>query len=108
MRIKQFPLTEPAAGSLLVRLTVSNICGSDLHTWRQAELGQLPGLRLPVIWGHEMTGRVAALGDGVTHDSAGAELRVGDRVVYKDMRPCFNCRACERGNVIACPTLWSH
>jgi len=108
MRIREFPVPHPAPGSILVRLTVANICGSDLHIWHQAETGQIPGLRLPVIWGHEMTGRVAALGNGVTHDSAGSELRVGDRIVYKDMLPCFHCRACERRNFVACPTLWAH
>jgi len=108
MRIRQFPVPQPGPGSIVVRLTVSNICGSDLHLWHQAERGEIPGLRLPVIWGHEMTGRVAALGAGVTRDSAGAELQVGDRIVYKDMRPCFHCRACLRRNFVACPTLWAH
>ena len=108
MRIREFPVPKPRPGSILVRLSVSNICGSDLHIWHQAECGDIPGLRLPVIWGHEMTGRVAALGGGVTHDSAGAELHVGDRIVYKDMRPCFHCRACQRRNFVACPTLWAH
>jgi D-arabinose 1-dehydrogenase-like Zn-dependent alcohol dehydrogenase len=108
MRIREFPLPEPRTGSILVRLSAANICGSDLHTWHEAEAGLMPNLRLPVIWGHEMAGRVAALGEGVERDSAGAELHVGDRIVYKDMRPCFHCRACARGKFTACPTLWSH
>jgi threonine dehydrogenase-like Zn-dependent dehydrogenase len=108
MRIREFPLPQPRPGSILVRLTAANICGSDLHTWHEAEAGLIPNLRLPVIWGHEMTGRVVALGEGVVRDSAGAELRVGDRIVYKDMRPCFECRACARSKFTACPTLWSH
>src|ERR1051326_4348084 len=108
MRIREFALPEPGPGSILVRLSAANICGSDLHTWHEAEAGLIPNLRLPVIWGHEMTGRVAALGQGVVRDSAGAELHVGDRIVYKDMRPCFQCRACARGKFTACRTLWSH
>jgi D-arabinose 1-dehydrogenase-like Zn-dependent alcohol dehydrogenase len=108
MRIREFPVPEPGPGSIVVRLSAANICGSDLHLWHQAENQELPELRLPVIWGHEMTGKVAALGNGVTHDSAGAVLRVGDRIVYKDMRPCLHCRACERRNFVACPMLWTH
>jgi threonine dehydrogenase-like Zn-dependent dehydrogenase len=108
MRIREFPLPDPGPGSILVRLTAANICGSDLHAWHEAEAGLMPNLRLPVIWGHEMTGRVAALGEGVVGDSTGAELHVGDRIVYKDMRPCFHCRACARGKFTACPMLWSH
>ncbi|MHB8619190.1 MAG: zinc-binding dehydrogenase [Chloroflexota bacterium] len=108
MRIREFPIPRPGPGALLIRLSVANVCGSDLHAWHEAEAGEAPGLRLPVIWGHEMTGRIAAMGDGVTVDSTGAELAIGDRVVYKDMRPCFHCRACARRNFIACPTLWSH
>ena len=108
MRIREFALPEPGPGSILVRLSAANICGSDLHTWHEAEAGLIANLRLPVVWGHEMTGRVAALGKDVIRDSAGAILHVGDRIVYKDMRPCFQCRACARGKFTACPTLWSH
>src|SRR5437660_4307440 len=55
--IRELPLPEVEPDAVLIRVTVANICGSDLHFWR----GDAP-LRLPEdgwIYGHEMTGRVA-------------------------------------------------
>src|SRR5262249_44512682 len=62
--LRALPIPEPEPGAVLVRVSLANICGSDLHFWR----GDAP-LALPPdgwIFGHEMTGRVAALGAGVT------------------------------------------
>ena len=53
--------------------------------------------------GHEMTGRVHALGAGVTTDSAGQPLRVGDRVTYCYFYPCGRCHVCLLGHRAACP-----
>jgi threonine dehydrogenase-like Zn-dependent dehydrogenase len=61
------------------------------------------GAPLPVILGHEMTGTVAKLGEGILTDSAGQPLAVGDRVVYRYFYPCGRCRACLRGDDAACP-----
>ncbi len=65
--IRELPLPEVEPDAVLIRVTVANICGSDLHFWR----GDAP-LRLPEdgwIFGHEMTGRVARLGARVKTDS---------------------------------------
>jgi threonine dehydrogenase-like Zn-dependent dehydrogenase len=93
---------------VLVRVKVANICGSDLHLWRgdyrPPDTGG-PSLRSV---GHEMTGVVAQLGDGVTADSAGRPLQVGDRVVYRYFYPCGRCRACLRGRTPRCPFAMRH
>ena len=60
------------------------------------------GAPLPAIIGHEMTGTVAKLGEGVTTDSAGQPLAAGDRVVHRYFYPCGRCRACLKGNDGAC------
>ena len=94
------PALEP--GAILVRVSLANICGSDLHFWR----GDAP-LTLPPdgwIFGHEMTGRVAALGPGVKTDSLGQPLREGDRVAYCYFYPCGRCYVCLHGQRAACPT----
>ena len=86
---------------MLVRVSLANICGSDLHFWR----GDAP-LALPPdgwIFGHEMTGRVAALGAGVKTDSLGQPLREGDRVAYCYFYPCGRCYVCLHGQRAACP-----
>ena len=64
--IRELPLPEVEPDAVLIRVSVANICGSDLHFWR----GDAP-LRLPDdgwIYGHEMTGRVARLGSRVKTD----------------------------------------
>jgi L-iditol 2-dehydrogenase len=94
---REFPLPEVEPGAVLVRLTVASICGSDLHGWH----GRTPRSG-PTIMGHEMTGRVAALGRGVTTDAAGAPLREGDRIVYSYFLPCGRCDDCRAGDAHHC------
>jgi D-arabinose 1-dehydrogenase-like Zn-dependent alcohol dehydrogenase len=68
---REFPLPEVEPDGILVRLTVSNICGSDLHGWH----GRTPR-RGPTVVGHEMTGRIARLGGNVQTDATGQPLAV--------------------------------
>ncbi|HET8627816.1 MAG TPA: zinc-binding dehydrogenase [Thermomicrobiales bacterium] len=103
MELKEYRVPEPEPGALVMRITLANVCGSDLHQWR-GEMN-LAALKrpLPQILGHEMTGRVAALGEGVTTDNAGAPLAVGDRIIFRYFNPCGRCRACLRRQFQACP-----
>src|ERR1051325_11655217 len=82
LEIKEYPVPEPEPGAALVRMSLANVCGSDLHTWRGELAPARRGRALPIHQGHEGTGRIAALGDGVQTDSNGAPLSVGDRVVF--------------------------
>lgn len=67
---------KPQAGEVIIRVRACGICGSDLHEYK---LGLYPGLGIPVdtgkIMGHEFSGEVAELGEGVEG------LKIGDRVV---------------------------
>jgi L-iditol 2-dehydrogenase len=92
---------EVAPGAVLIKVAMANICGSDLHIWR----GDLPIRIRPEgsIFGHEMTGRVAKLGQGVSSDSLGNPLKEGDRVVYCYFNPCGKCYQCLQGHRAACP-----
>jgi threonine dehydrogenase-like Zn-dependent dehydrogenase len=100
--IIDYPVPELEPGAILVRITMATICGSDLHIWRgDIDIAAL-GLPLPAIIGHEMTGTVARLGEGVSTDSAGQPLAVGDRVVYHFFNPCGRCPVCLRGEEAAC------
>ena len=69
---------------------MSTICGSDLHT----TLGARPA-PVPIILGHEITGRVAALGKGVTTDTMGRPLKEGDRITWTIFANCGNCYFCK-------------
>ncbi len=99
--IRELPLPRLEPGAILIRVTLANICGSDLHFWR----GDAP-VTLPAdgwIFGHEMTGRVAALGAGVKTDSLGQPLHESDRVAYCYFYPCGRCYVCLHGQRAACP-----
>lgn len=103
MILKEYPVPEPEPGAVVVRTTVANVCGSDLHQWRgEFDLVKF-GRPMPQILGHEMTGTVFRLGEGVERDTAGLPLSVGDRVVWRYFYPCGRCRACMKGITRACP-----
>src|SRR3989441_6946896 len=78
--LRELTLPEVEPDAVLIRVSLANVCGSDLHFWR----GDAP-LRLPDdgwIFGHEMTGRVSRLGARVQTDS----LRSEERRVGKECR----------------------
>ncbi len=90
LEVRDFPVPEPAAGEVLLRIRATGVCGSDLHVYRGS---QVPGQ----IAGHEPCGVVEALGPGVQR------LAVGDRVSVHHHQGCGVCPACARGEVVACP-----
>jgi threonine dehydrogenase-like Zn-dependent dehydrogenase len=99
--MRDIPMPELEPDAVLIRVSLANICGSDLHFWR----GDAP-LRLPTdgwIFGHEMTGRVAKLGARVKTDSLGRPLREGDRVAYTYFYPCGRCPVCLNKEPANCP-----
>ena len=102
MEIKEYPVPDPEPGAILVKVSMATICGTDLHMWRGDINLAAMGAPLPVAMGHEMTGMVAKLGEGIFNDSAGQPLAVGDRVVYRYFYTCGRCRACLRGDDAAC------
>jgi len=98
--IRELPLPDVEPDAVLVRVSLANVCGSDLHFWR----GDAP-LKLPAdgwIFGHEMTGRVARLGARVKTDSLGRPLAEGNRVAYAYFYPCGRCPACLDKQPAAC------
>jgi D-arabinose 1-dehydrogenase-like Zn-dependent alcohol dehydrogenase len=103
MQIKEYEVCAPDPGGIVVKMSVANVCGSDLHQWRGEFDVEKFGRPYPQILGHEMTGTVFQLGDGVERDTAGQPLAVGDRVVWRYFYPCGRCRACLKGVTRACP-----
>lgn len=77
--IRSFPLRRARAGEALVRIRMSTICRSDLHSY----LGHRPN-PCPGVLGHEIIGTIVELGEGVTHDMRGAALAAGDRVTWSE------------------------
>jgi threonine dehydrogenase-like Zn-dependent dehydrogenase len=94
--IREYPLPEPAAGCVLIRMEMSGICGTDKHTFQgyTMQYGGRP-LEFPIIQGHENVGTIAAIGgDGKYADFEGVELREGDRVVVGANVACGECYYC--------------
>src|SRR5438105_13122745 len=103
MQINEYEVGEPEPGAIVVKMTLANVCGSDLHQWRgEFDVAKF-GRRYPQVPGHEMTGRVVGLGEGATRDANGDPLGVGDRVVFRYFYPCGKCRACLKRVFRACP-----
>jgi threonine dehydrogenase-like Zn-dependent dehydrogenase len=80
-------------GDVLVRVTTTAICGSDLHVLH----GRIPGMVPGSILGHEFVGVVEEVGPGVT------SVKSGDRVLASFMIPCGHCWFCKRGLFSRCP-----
>jgi threonine dehydrogenase-like Zn-dependent dehydrogenase len=77
---------------VIVRLTASAICGTDLHMIR----GTMPGMKPGTVMGHEGVGVVEEVGRGVRN------WRVGDRVVIPSTISCGNCSYCRAGYTAQC------
>src|SRR5437762_13796882 len=87
LEIKEYPVPEPEPGAALVRMTLANVCGSDLHTWRGDLDPVKRGRALPIHQGHEGTGRIAAPGAALHTDSNGEPLSAGERPVCASLIP---------------------
>lgn len=85
-------------GSLLVKTSACSICGTDVHL---AGGNLALKVDLPVIIGHEMTGRIVARGADSDRDSIGQELKIGDRILWTHT----SCGSCYYCTVARQPTL---
>ncbi|MFV9636670.1 zinc-binding dehydrogenase [Mycobacterium neumannii] len=103
--IETVNLAEVGPGEILIKVTRTNICGSDLHAWHGTFATRGLGGQLPTVLGHEMVGAVSELGAGVTADSNGAPLEKGRRVVFPYFFSCHRCRNCLAGRRNACLNL---
>jgi (R,R)-butanediol dehydrogenase/meso-butanediol dehydrogenase/diacetyl reductase len=89
--VEERPVPRPGTGQVLVRVDHCGICGSDIHQLRDG-WGFKPG----AVAGHEWTGAIAAVGDGVDGWS------VGERVVGGSSPKCGTCRRCREGKPSQC------
>ena len=98
VEVREFDLLAPPAGSVLLRMNLSGICGTDKHTFR-GESKQYAGtdherdVIYPLICGHENVGTVVAV-NGEVYDSGGRRVVEGDRVVPGANVACGNCYYC--------------
>jgi len=95
LRVEEREVEAAGAGQVDIAIEAGGICGSDLHYYNHGGFGTVR-VREPMILGHEVAGRVVALGSGVSH------LAVGDLVAVSPSRPCNNCDYCLKGQQNHC------
>ncbi|MEO8601344.1 MAG: alcohol dehydrogenase catalytic domain-containing protein [bacterium] len=89
--IEEVPRPHAGPGEAVVRVTLTTICGTDLHIVR----GEYP-VRSGLVIGHETVGVIDELGAGVEG------YRVGERVLVGAITPCGQCGACLSGHLSQC------
>jgi len=92
VRLEEVPVPAIGAGELLVRVHTCGICGTDL---KKIATGSHSA---PRIFGHETTGVIVAVGQGIS------EYQVGDRVMVFHHIPCGDCYYCKHKVFAQCPT----
>lgn len=94
--IEQAETVAPAAGEVQIDVAYCGICGTDLHIYL-GHMDKRVGFERAV--GHEMSGTIAALGEGVTG------LQVGQNIVVRPLDHCGECPACKAGHQHICHKL---
>ncbi|MEE8445031.1 MAG: zinc-binding dehydrogenase [Alphaproteobacteria bacterium] len=77
--IREYPVRDVKPDEVLVRITMSTICRSDIHSYQGHRPNPCPGLL-----GHEIVGVIDQLGKTITHDMRGDKLAVGDRLTWTE------------------------
>ncbi len=95
LRLEDREPPKAGPGQVLIRMQTGGICGSDLHYYNHGGFGAVR-LKEPMILGHEVSGIVDTLGEGVTG------LQVGQLVAVSPSRPCQNCTYCHAGQQNHC------
>jgi alcohol dehydrogenase, propanol-preferring len=93
LRVVERQVSEPGAGQVRIRVEACGICHTDAAT----VMGVYPGLTLPRVPGHEVVGRIEALGAGVSRWKIGQRVGVG--LIAGEDRVCEPCR---RGDTVNC------
>lgn len=91
--IKEIPEPKADGKKVIIEVSKTGICGSDIHYWVN---GEPKGL----VMGHEFSGVVLDPGDRL-------DLIKGDRVTALPISPCGKCEACRNGDVQFCPETWN-
>ena len=79
VRLEERPVPRISTGEMLVKVIASGICGSDVLEWYRIK-------KAPLVLGHEITGEIVEVGEGVE------KYKVGDRVFVSHHVPCNTCQ----------------
>ena len=92
---REVPTPKPQPGEVLVKIQKIGVCGSDIHVYH----GEHPFTQYPITQGHEVSGEIAALGEGVVGFALGQKVTIQPQVV------CGKCWPCRHGKYNLCEEL---
>ncbi|MBR1409158.1 MAG: alcohol dehydrogenase catalytic domain-containing protein [Clostridia bacterium] len=105
VRIEEVPVPVPGPGQVRISVDYAGICGTDRHEYEGPNFiptvkpHRLTGRTAPLTLGHEFTGRISAVGEGVEG------WKPGDRVTANGTLCCGKCEACRSGRYNVCQKL---
>jgi len=97
VRFEQIEIPSPGQGELLVKIGAALTCGTDIKTYERGHPTIIK--KVPSTFGHEFSGQVVAVGEGVT------QFKEGDRVCTCNAVPCGECYYCKIGHRNLCEDL---
>ena len=109
LEVEDVPEPTTGEGQVKVRVSRNGICGTDLHEYYDGPIfispsnpHPLTGGSMPVVLGHEFSGVVTEVGEGVT------DVHEGDNVTIEPIYRCGECRPCRDGNYNLCQSIGFH
>jgi (R,R)-butanediol dehydrogenase/meso-butanediol dehydrogenase/diacetyl reductase len=108
LRIEDVAEPDAGPGEVKLRVEYAGICGTDVHEvydgpiYTRSQPHRVSGVSNPVVLGHELSGVVVAVGDGVT------AVSVGDLVSVDPVEACTTCHACTAGRGVFCRDATVH
>jgi L-iditol 2-dehydrogenase len=98
LSLQERPVPAPGPGQVLVAVRSVGVCGSDVHYYQHGRIGDFV-VRSPLVLGHEASGHIVAVGDGVDPGRQGA------RVAIEPGTACGHCAQCKAGRYNLCPDM---
>jgi L-iditol 2-dehydrogenase len=98
LQIEDRPVPSPGPHQVLVEVAAVGVCGSDVHYYRHGRIGDFV-VEQPMVLGHELSGRITAVGELVDPS------RVGQRVAVEPQHPCRRCKQCKAGRYNLCSLM---
>ncbi len=95
IEFRDVPKPQPGPGEILLRIKQIGVCGSDVHV----NHGKHPFTSYPVVQGHEFSGQVEAVGEGVSG------IEIGSKATARPQIVCGECKPCRRGDYNICDVL---
>jgi (R,R)-butanediol dehydrogenase / meso-butanediol dehydrogenase / diacetyl reductase len=97
-KVEEISTPEVTQGTVKIKVEYAGICGTDLHEYMHKSFVTADKM----ILGHEFTGEVVEVGEGVTR------FKSGDRVAVEPIWGCGECASCKKGNYNTCPNMESY